>query len=149
MNKESLINSLKTFIVEVKNLADETYNDKDKLIYEKYMTKAHAILTKVERDIPINDEVEEMDRMFGHTWLKDDKSYTKVYLKWDMFKELFTGTMQGMTVNERLSCLGLSKEFDNAVARNDEAKLRKILFKCLLDEEDIETIISKCKMTSN
>ena len=138
-----LTTALARFIAEVERLSQETHETKDRLLYEKYMAKAGGILAKVELDIPIGDDVDSMERLLGQTWLKDDESYSKAYSEWDTFKGLLTQSIYGMTVNERLFNLGLLEEFDDAVARSDEPRLRKVLFKCFLDEQNVEAIIEQ------
>jgi hypothetical protein len=143
MNNQALKTALSHFIVEVERLSRETHEAEDRLIYEKYMAKAGAILAKVDLDIPVGDDVDSMERFFGHTWLKDDESYSKAYSKWDTFKGLLRRSIHGMTVNERLFNLGLVEEFEDAVSRGDKRHLRKVLFKCFLDEQNIQAIINQ------
>ena len=54
---------------------------------------------------------------------------TKAYEAWDSFKELLVRSIHGMKVNERLFNLGLFDEFDKAVAKQDQPRLRAVLFK--------------------
>ena len=65
------------------------------------------------------------------------------YSAWDRFKELLVKSIHGMTVNERLFNLGLLEEFDGATAKRDKSKLRSILAKCFLSEQNIQAIIEK------
>jgi hypothetical protein len=48
----------------------------------------------------------------------------------------------GMTVNERLSNLGLIAEFDAAVVRADADALKQLLRRCQLNELDVEAAAS-------
>ena len=48
----------------------------------------------------------------------------------------------GMTVNERLSHLGLIAEFDAAVARGDADTVKQLLRRCQLTELDVEAAAS-------
>ena len=84
-----------------------------------------------------------MEHLFGNTWLKDGKAYAQAYSTWDEFKSLLTKSIHGMTVNERLSTLGLLEEFDKAVEHKNEDRLRVVLSKCFLDEDNIQTIIDQ------
>ena len=49
----------------------------------------------------------------------------------------------GMTVNERLNVSGLIKKFDKAVDMKDSEKIRSILKKVELTEENILPILEK------
>ena len=49
----------------------------------------------------------------------------------------------GMTVNERLIAAGLMNEFDEALRRRDEARLRDLLAAVYLDESDIVGLIAR------
>jgi len=59
----------------------------------------------------------------------------------DEAEEGFKRQIGGMTVNERLFHLNLFEYFDTAVTEKNEAKLRELLKKCLLSNEDIDAIV--------
>jgi hypothetical protein len=48
----------------------------------------------------------------------------------------------GMTVNERLSRLGLIAEFDAAVVRGEADTVKQLLRRCQLSEVDVEAVAS-------
>ena len=60
-----------------------------------------------------------------------------------MKTELSEKEVLGMTVNERLYLSGLMNDFDEAVAQNDELKLRSILEKIHLSQKNIQIIIEQ------
>lgn len=138
---ESEISLMAEFVLEIESLAKNTNYAEDRPIYERFLSQAAGILAKVVKDQPIGDDISSMERLFGNTWLKDSASYSKAYKAWDRFKELFVRSIHGMTVNERLFNLGLLNDFDAAVNKKDESTLRRVLFKCFLDEKNIEAII--------
>jgi len=76
-----------------------------------------------------------------HTWFKDEDAYTRIYAEWDTFKGLLTQSIHGMTVNERLFSLGLLEEFDKLLPSMTKPRLRAVLFKCFLDDDNVEAII--------
>jgi hypothetical protein len=82
-----------------------------------------------------------MERLFGNTWFRDEVAYKRTYTEWDIFKVLVAQSIHGMTVNERLFSLGLFEEFNEAVARQDESRLRGVLLKCFVNEYDVEIIV--------
>ncbi len=143
MNKDAQISALADFIAEVERLNAATRQAEDRQIYDMYLSRVAIIIAKVIRDESIGDDIASMERLFGNTWLKDEQSYRKAYSTWDRFKGLLIQSLHGMTVNERLYHLGLFDQFDNAVARGDKAQLRAILFKCFLEQDNIEAIINK------
>ena len=143
MNRDAQITALADFIAEVERLNAETHEAEDRQIYAMYLSNVAILLSKVIRDEPIGDDVSSMERLFGNTWLKDEQSYRQAYSTWDRFKGLLVQPLQGMTVNERLFGLGLLGQFDDAVARGDEPLLRAILFKCFLEEDNVQAIIDR------
>ena len=143
MNKIAFKTALARFISEMEQQAGSTHEAKDRPLYDKFLAKAAIIVAKVEQDEPIGDDVATMERLFGHTWLSDETAYTRIYTEWDTFKGLLTRSIHGMTVNERLFNLGLLDQFDEAIARQDEPGLRGILFKCFLDDDNVESIINR------
>jgi len=140
MNKTE-ITTMSEFILEIESLAQKTTYAEDRPIYEKLLAQSAKLIAKLINKQPIGDDIASMERLFGNTWFKDTTSYSKAYGAWDRFKELFSRSIHGMTVNERLFNLGLLNEFDAAVAKKDKARLRAVLFKCFLDEENIQAII--------
>jgi hypothetical protein len=129
MNKDSLTTALARFVTEAKHLLEETHEAEDRHIYEMYLAHAGVILDRIVQDQAIGNDIDTMERLFGHTWLKDTIAYAKEYATWDEFKRLLTDSIHGMTVNERLYTLGLIEEFDNAIKQKDNAKLRAVLTK--------------------
>jgi|GEM_PF-2787009 len=143
MNKDALTTALARFISEMERKVGSTHEAEDRPLYDKFMAKAAIIMAKVEQDQPIGEDVATIERLFGHTWFKDEKAYTRIYEEWDTFKRLLTQSIHGMTVNERISSLGLLDEFDEAVAEHDEPHLRAVLSKCFLGDDNVEAIIKQ------
>ena len=143
MNKDALKTALARFISATEQHAGSTNEAEDRPLYDNLLAKAAVIMAKLEQDQPIDDDVGTTERLFGHTWFKDEEAYTRIYTEWDTFKGLLTQSIHGMTVNERLFLLGLLEEFDEAVAEQDEPRLRAVLFKCLLDEDNVEATIKQ------
>ncbi len=143
MNRDAQITALADFIAEVERLNVETHEAEDRQIYAMYLSNVAIVLSKVIREEPIGDDVASMEKLFGNTWLKDEQAYREAYSTWDRFKGLLVQSLRGMTVNERLFGLGLLDQFDDAVARGDEPLLRAILFKCFLEEDNVQAIIDR------
>ena len=61
----------------------------------------------------------------------------------DPMAELTEREASGMTVNERLVVAGLIGAFDDAVARKDEAELRRILARVFLDDANMDAIVRR------
>lgn len=143
MDNNSQITALSRFITEVQCLQNESHNAGDRRIYDMYLAQAGIILAKVTQDRGVGDDIDTMERTFGNTWLEDGEAYAKAYSTWDEFKGLLTQSIHGMTVNERLSTLGLMDEFDKAVERKSEDRLKVVLSKCFLTQENIRAIIDR------
>ena len=141
MNKNAITTALARFISELARQASSTHEAEDRPLYDKFLAKAAIIMAKVERNQPIGEDISTTERLFGHTWFKDEEAYTRIYEEWDTFKGLLTQSIHGMTVNERLFNLGLLKEFDEAVTKCNEPRLRAVLFKCFLSADNVEAII--------
>ena len=129
--------------MDVKSLRDETHETEDRRIYEMYLSQAGVILAKVQQDQGIGNDINRMEHIFGNTWLTDGMAHTKAYSTWDKFKELLLQSIHGMTVNERLFALGLLDEFDKAIERRSEDRMRAVLSKCFLTQDNIQTIIDQ------
>lgn len=143
MNKDALITALARFISEMERQAGSTHEAEDRPLYDKFLAKAAVIMAKVEQDQAVGDDVATTERLFGHTWFKDEEAYTLIYTEWDTFKGLLTQSIRGMTVNERLFSLGLLEEFYEAVVERDAPRQRAILFKCFLRDDNVEAIIKR------
>jgi hypothetical protein len=143
MNKEALRTALANFIVELDRQARNTHDAEDRPLYETFLSRAAVVIAKVEQGKNIGDDVSDIERLFGHTWFKDGNAYKKIYSERDSFKAMVAQSIYGMTVNEHLYELGLFDEFDNAIASGDEPRLRAVLSKCFLSNENIEVIIAR------
>lgn len=51
--------------------------------------------------------------------------------------------LKGMTVNERLWHLRLSDDYDEAVSTQNETKLREVLTRCEIGDENVSAIVSQ------
>jgi hypothetical protein len=141
--KDAQITSLAEFILVLNQLFAETHEAEDRQLYESYLSHAGIILAKVIQGQAIGHDIDTMEHLFGNTWLKDEAAYSEAYAAWDRFKGLFRQSIHGMTVNERLFALGLLKEFEDAVAKEDSLHMRSILRKCFIDDKSIQAIVDK------
>lgn len=139
--KDSQISALAEFVSVVHDLAEKTHEAEDRRIYDLYLSSVSVILEKVIHDKPIENDISSMERLFGNTWLQDGDAYLKAYSAWNDFKSLFTQSIHGMTVNERLFVLGLLDEFDSASKRKSRCKMEQVLSKCFLTTENVQAII--------
>ena len=143
MNTDSQTIALSRFILEVQRLLIETHEANDRHIYDMYLAQAGVILAKVIQSQGIGTDIDSMERLFGNTWLKDDKAYARAYSAWDEFKALLTQSIHGMTVNERLFTLGLIDEFDKAIESKSKESMQNVLSKCFLTPDNIQAIITQ------
>ena len=141
MNKDALKTALARFVLEMERQADFTHEAEDRPLYNRFLAIAAVIIAKIEQEQPIGGDISTTERLFGNTWFRDKEAYTRIYTEWDIFKGLFTQSIHGMTVNERLFTLGLFEEFDRAVAKQDVPHMRAVLSKCILGDDNVEAII--------
>jgi len=48
-----------------------------------------VILARIIQDQDFGSDVDTMERLFGHKWLKDGNAYAKAHATWGEFKRLF------------------------------------------------------------
>ena len=83
------------------------------------------------------------ERLFGQSWLVDQKPFEAAFVNWREFKtEYEEFAVRGMTVNERLHAFSLLDDYDRAVASGDSRAARRILETVKLDEQSIDRIIA-------
>ncbi len=116
----------------------------DRAVIERYLAAlapalAHAVLGQT-----IIAEIQEIDRIFGHTWLKDAVPFNEAFAKWREFRdEYLPFAVRGMTVNERLHAFGLLDAYDRAAGVHDVSAIRQILESVYVDADSIENIVSR------
>jgi hypothetical protein len=116
----------------------------DRKLVGDYLGALAPLLARAVLGEDISKTLPDIERLFGHTLIIDVKPFEKAFEHWRDFKEEYTNAgLSGMTVNERLSALGLQSDFDQACRSNDEKKAREILQKAKVDDASINQIVKK------
>jgi hypothetical protein len=66
---------------------------------------------------------ENIERLFGSTWIEKRTDFDKVYGMWSEFKNSAIDGIGGMTMNERLYWFGFFDLFDNAKNDSERKKI--------------------------
>lgn len=67
-----------------------------------------------------------IERLFRHSWIESDETHNHLYNLWSPFNTSAIGSIDGMTMNERLFWFGLFDQFDSC---KSEAKKQHIYSK--------------------
>jgi len=123
--------------------ATDCHREEDRAVVRRYLAAlapllAHAVLAK-----DILGEINEVEGLFGHTWLLDPVPYEPAFAKWREFRDDYERfVVRGMTVNERLHAFSLAEAYDRAVTCGDFATIRGILTTVRVDAASIEQILA-------
>jgi hypothetical protein len=116
----------------------------DRKTASDYLASLAPLLARAVLGEDILKDLGSIERLFGHTWIIDQKPFEDAFSSWASFKrEYEQWALSGMTVNERLTSLGLMKEFEDACNSNDKERAKTILQRIDMDQESITAIISK------
>lgn len=114
----------------------------DRSLVADYLSALAPILAAATLGENVLARLDNIERLFGHTWLIDDAPFRPALEKWREFRSEYEhGVFSGMTVNERLWALGLMEEYDRAIQAGDRARLRSILERVKVDAASIDRIL--------
>ena len=85
----SMVDALADYILKLSEAAATTYFAADRPLYEKYLADAAVLLALVVSGAEpqqINESVKRHERLWGHTWLKDEV-FKKPADAFEVFKE--------------------------------------------------------------
>ena len=85
-------------------------------------------------------QISNFEKLISNTWMNDQKIFDKTYHAWENFRLLYEKSIGGMTVNERLSYVGLLEEFEKG--NTDESKARSILREVFVTGDNADEIIN-------
>lgn len=124
--------------------ATPCHRAEDRAVVQRYLSAlapvlAHAVLGK-----DVLDEIRQVERLFGHTWLLDPAPHEAAFAKWRAFRDEYERfVVRGMTVNERLHAFSLVEDYDRAVASRDVTAIKRILSTVHVDEPSIGKILAR------
>jgi hypothetical protein len=123
---------------------EESNRPEDRKVASDYLSYLAPLLAKSIVGEDIFRDLSSIERLFGNTWLTNQKPFEKAFDKWRAFKEQYeTMSLSAMSVNERLVALDLSEEFDRACKEKNEKEIREILKTARVDDESMESILLK------
>jgi len=116
----------------------------DRKLINDYLANLAPLLASAVVGDDILRELPKIDRLFGHTWIKDIRPFESAFDHWQDFKEEYSeAVLSGMTVNERLFALGVLDDFDKSCKAKDEKRIREILKQAKIDEASIQQTVDK------
>ncbi|HPN96659.1 MAG TPA: hypothetical protein PLK35_02725 [Candidatus Moranbacteria bacterium] len=59
----------------------------DRITLNSYLADSAKILAKIELNLPLENDIDNHEKLWGHTWLIDGNSHEVLYKKWSDFKE--------------------------------------------------------------
>lgn len=129
-------------IIAFKAGLSECHRPEDRSLISTYLAALAPVLAKATVGKNVLEELQQIERLFGNSWLIDVQPFQTAFDYWRKFKNEYERfSLGGMTANERLCTLGLKSDFDSAVSRGDKKRMRVILERVFLDEASIHKII--------
>lgn len=122
----------------------ECHRSEDRALVSTYLAALAPVLAKCTVGANVLDELQQIERLFGNSWVIDHKPFLAAFRYWRDFKNSYEQLSLGaMTVNERLFALQLLDDFDVAKASGDEARMKTLLQRVYVDEQAIAAILHK------
>lgn len=129
-------------VIEFTGGLSNCHHSEDRAVIERYLASLAPILAKVTIGEDVLHDLQQIERLFGNTWLQDDQPFKDALYSWCKFKtEYELLALEGMTVNERLSALNLLSDFDAAVLKGDKKLMKVLLERVYLDIASIQQIV--------
>jgi hypothetical protein len=122
------------------------HRSEDRAVVEKYLSALAPILAGAVVGKDVLARLQQVERLFGHTWLIDQSPFESAFSKWREFRREYEQFLvRGMTVNERLHALSLLESYDQAVASNDLKEVERILKAVHVDDDSITSIVASIR----
>ena len=116
----------------------------DRALVSSYLAALAPILAKATVGSDILNDLQDIERLFGNSWVIDELPFQTAFNYWRQFKDAYERLSLGaMTVNERLCALNLMSDFDSAESNGDKNKMQTILKRVFVDDDSIHQIITK------
>jgi len=126
--------------------AADCHRAEDRAVVERYLAALAPVLARVVLGKGVLGDLKKVERLFGHTWLRDALPYEPAFTKRREFRDEYERfAVQGMTVNERLCAFSLAEDYDRAVTSGDVKAMRSILGAVHVDEASINKIVSSVR----
>jgi hypothetical protein len=122
----------------------DCHRPEDRSLISTYFAALAPVLAKATLGENVLEELRQVERLFGNSWLIDVQPFQAALDYWRQFKNEYERfSLGGMTVNERLCALGLMSDFDSAVSSGDTKRMRSLLERVFVDEMSIRNFIEK------
>jgi len=123
---------------------EKSRRSEDRTLIRKYLSELAPLLARATLGHSILQEIEMIERLFGHTWVIEPQPFEEAFRRWRTFRSDYrTWALASLNVNERLRALGLAADFDEACRAKDERMVRHLLDKADVDEAAISAIVEK------
>jgi hypothetical protein len=118
----------------------------DRAVVDKYLSALAPILAAAVLGKDVLGRLQEVERLFSHTWLMDQAPFEPALSKWREFRREYEQfVVRGMTVNERLYAFSLLESYDQAVAKKDLKEVEGILKAVHVDDDSIANIVARIR----
>jgi hypothetical protein len=134
---------LSQVVYKIGHALETTKNANDRPILNKLLASAGYLLSIIELKKELKYSISIFEKTISDLWIENEGQFNDIYNNWKYFKEEFNKELSGMTVNERISFLGLFDEFDKNISLKNIDGLRHILNQINITEENINQIIIK------
>ena len=114
----------------------------DRTLAAEYLSALAPMLARAMLGESVLEEVREMERLLGETWLIDEAPFADALAKWGEFETLYRrSVLAGMTVNERLHASGVLEQFEEAMRFGDRGTVERLLRDTFVDEASVSRIV--------
>ena len=122
------------------------HRSEDRAVVEKYLSALAPILAGAVLGKDILGRLQQVERLFGDTWVIDQSPFEPALSKWREFRREYEEfVVRGMTVNERLHAFSLLERYDQAVASKDVKEVVRILKAVHVDDGSIANIVANVR----
>lgn len=119
------------------------HRSEDRAVVEKYLSALAPVLADAVLGKDVLSRLRQVERLFGHTWLRDQAPFEPALMKWRQFRREYEEfAVRGMTVNERLHAFSLFESYGQALVRRDVDEIRLILHSIHVDDDSIASIVA-------
>jgi hypothetical protein len=120
----------------------ECHRSEDRALVSTYLAALAPVLAKCTVGSDVLDDLQSIERLFGNSWVIDEKPFLAALSYWRKFKNSYEQfSLDAMTVNERLSALHLLDEFAVAKDSNCTERMQALLRRVYVEEHAIEEIL--------
>ena len=118
----------------------------DRKLASDYLAALAPLLASAVLEEDILSRLDDIERLFGHSWIVDPKPFQNAFDSWRKFREEYEAfALGGMTVNERLYALRTLDDYTKAVKERNFDRMEQLLRRARVDQPSILRIITNAK----